>query len=275
MNNADFARWCRTAVAGIRYRPDREMVYEELYAHLEDRYEAELERCDSPKEAADAALTAMGSASDIAPQLAAIHRPFWGYVLTAVRWMLWFSVLILVLIMILFPFRYQGSEGYVPWFYQTREVGVIQEFLDGTGASWKVLDIDPDSTDTSDGFRFDVSRAVMICHDDYLYDTNDGYSFEFLIDVTSFWNWSQLHELPIDQFYAVDSLGNVYLAYSDYIQEGQMAVIGNLTRKGPFSYTMELWLSNFRSEDADWIEIRYDREGRDIVLRIDLTGGAW
>lgn len=67
----------------------------------------------------------------------------------------------------------------------------------------------------------------------------------------------------------------MYLAYSDYIQEGQMAVIGNLTRKGPFSYTMELWLSNFRSEDADWIEIRYDREGRDIVLRIDLTGGAW
>jgi len=36
---------------------------------------------------------------------------------------------------------------------------------------------------------------------------------------------------------------------------------------------MDLWLNNFSSQEAQWIELRYDRDGRDIRLRIDLNGG--
>lgn len=273
MKRAEFDRWCRTAVAGIRYRPDREMVRSELLAHLEDRFEAELEHYETPDEAAQAALRAMGDAAELAPQLASVHRPFWGYALTAVRWMLAASVLVLAFILVLFPFRYPAaSGGATHWFYTTTEVGVVHEFQDGT--AWKLMDIDPDAEDSSDGFHFDVSRAVLLRYDDDLYDSGDGYSFEFLVEVTSFWNWSRLSELPIDQFYAVDSLGNEYCAYSDYVRDDQLAVCGNLTRNGPFSHTMEMWLVNFCSQEAQWIELRYDREGRDIVLRIDLTGGG-
>ncbi len=38
--------------------------------------------------------------------------------------------------------------------------------------------------------------------------------------------------------------------------------------------TWQLWLSGFCSQDADWIELRYDRSGRDVRLRVDLRGGA-
>ena len=34
-----FESWCRNAVSDIRDRADRERVYGELYAHMEDQYE--------------------------------------------------------------------------------------------------------------------------------------------------------------------------------------------------------------------------------------------
>lgn len=36
----------------------------------------------------------------------------------------------------------------------------------------------------------------------------------------------------------------------------------------------EMELTDFLSQDAQWIDLHYDRAGRDMVLRIDLTGGA-
>lgn len=272
--NTRFDWWCKTAVDQIRYGPDRKAVYEELYAHLEDRYEAELEHRETPEEAVDAALKAMGSAAELAPQLAAIHRPFWGYVLTVTRWMLRFGILVLAFVMIIFAMGHSPSEQHVSWFYQNPGEELVNKWEDGAGESRRVMDSDPDSRDTSDGFIFDVSRAVMTFSDHFTDDEEDAYYFYFQIDVYSFFHWSQLHELPIHDFWAVDSLGNVYCSFNDYVYTGEKAVSGNLNREGPFSYTMDLWLVNFCSEEAEWIEIRYDREGRDITLRIDLTGGA-
>ena len=40
MEHLAFARWCESAVSGIRFQPDRAKVYDELYAHLEDSFEA-------------------------------------------------------------------------------------------------------------------------------------------------------------------------------------------------------------------------------------------
>lgn len=272
--NARFDWWCKTAVDQIRYSPDRKAVYEELYAHLEDRYEAELDLWETPEEAAEATLKAMGSASELAPQLAAVHRPFWGSVLTITRWMLLFGILVLGFVMVIFALSNRPSEQHVLWFYENPGEELVNVHEDGTGESRRVMDFDPDSRDSSDGFSFDVSRAVMTFSDNYTNDEEDAYYFYFQIDVSTFLNWSQLHEIPLHDFWAVDSLGNRYCSYNDYVNTGELAVSGNLNREGPFSYTMDMWLVNFCSEEAEWIEIRYDREGREIALRIDLTGGA-
>ena len=58
--NTRFDWWCKTAVDQIRYGPDRKAVYDELYAHLEDRYDAELDRWETAEEAMEATLKAMG-----------------------------------------------------------------------------------------------------------------------------------------------------------------------------------------------------------------------
>ena len=40
MRHYRFEDWCNNAVSGIGFPPDREKVYRELYAHMEDRYDA-------------------------------------------------------------------------------------------------------------------------------------------------------------------------------------------------------------------------------------------
>ena len=88
MNTTDFNRWCETAVSGIRFKPDRAQVYDELYAHLEDRC-ADMTDAGVPEdEAVQQTLAAMGSASEVAEQLEQIHRPFWGRLLRISRWLL-------------------------------------------------------------------------------------------------------------------------------------------------------------------------------------------
>ena len=80
MKNYTFAKWCLEAVSQIKYTADRDEVYEELRAHLEDHRDALMEQGIPREEAEKRALEAMGSAKEIAPQLAAVHKPFWGYV---------------------------------------------------------------------------------------------------------------------------------------------------------------------------------------------------
>lgn len=272
--NSRFDWWCRAAVDQIRYGPDQKKVYDELYAHLEDRYEAELPRWETPEEAMEATLKAMGSASELAPQLAAVHRPFWGYVLTCTRWMIGFLLILLALDLVVFVGNNRKSDGYTPWYYENPGEPLVNIWVDGLGETVRLLDYDPDAMEFSDGFHFDVTRATMVNSDYYNEDEKDLYLFMFQIEVRSILQWSQLHEIPLHDFYAVDSLGNVYLAYNDATYSVNRFVSGNLEQNGPFSWTMDMWLQSFVCEGAEWIEIRYDRDGRDIHLRIDLTGGG-
>lgn len=271
--NARFDRWCRAAVDQIRYGPDRKHVYDELYAHLEDRYEAELDRWETPEEAMEATLKAMGSASELAPQLAAVHRPFWGYVLEITRCVLGCSLVFLALSVCGFFLYNRAHETYVPWFYQNPGEALVNVWEDGEGESVRVLDYNPDATATSDGFRFDATRAVLVFSDHYTEDQRDAFYFWFQIEVSSVLYWDLLQDIPHHDFRAVDSLGNEYCSFNDNIYTDEPYVSGNRHSNGPFRCTMDLWLSNFCSEDAQWVEIIYDRDGRDIRLRIDLTGG--
>lgn len=86
MENKKFTEWCFYATKKIRYGPDKEIVKKELMAHLEDAYEAHLLNGLSPTEAERKVLSSMGSAEEIAPQLAAVHKPFWGYFECATRY---------------------------------------------------------------------------------------------------------------------------------------------------------------------------------------------
>ena len=82
----DFEAWCYHAVARIRFKPDREAVFSELKAHLEDHYDDLIAQGHSPDKAKRLALEAMGDPEEIAPQLGAIHKPWLGYLYRFVKW---------------------------------------------------------------------------------------------------------------------------------------------------------------------------------------------
>lgn len=73
-------QWIKTAVSGIRFKPDRKAVEEELRGHLEDKT-ADLERIFylSHEEAEEMALKQMGDAEEIGREMANIHRPWLGW----------------------------------------------------------------------------------------------------------------------------------------------------------------------------------------------------
>jgi len=83
-----FHNWCTRAVRGIKYKPDREAVWNELFNHLQDRQEDFMAQGLSENDARIKAMDAMGDPDEIAPLLAKIHRPFWGYAYSISKWIL-------------------------------------------------------------------------------------------------------------------------------------------------------------------------------------------
>lgn len=73
-----------------------------------------------------------------------------------------------------------------------------------------------------------------------------------------------------------DSLGNVYhpIVYNYEKQEDVPWMYCVSTGSGAPRETI-LWitLGNF-DPDVQWVELRYDRDGREMTLHIDLTGGG-
>ena len=74
--NEKLKNWCASATAQIRYKPDRAEVEAELMAHIEDKADALRGKGVPEEEINGEVLRSMGSAEAIAPQLAAIHKPW-------------------------------------------------------------------------------------------------------------------------------------------------------------------------------------------------------
>ena len=91
-----FESWCHNAVSGIRDRADRERVYKELYAHMEDQYEELIAQRMEDQKAEKAVVAAMGSYADTAAQLEKLYPPIWGRLLLAARLVLLLAFLMAV-----------------------------------------------------------------------------------------------------------------------------------------------------------------------------------
>ena len=95
-----FDAWLNTAVSGIRFYYDREEVRQELYDHFEDktldlmRFYPQI----SESEAEELALARMGDAEEIKDELARIHKPWIGHLWAVSVWLLFLSVVALVII---------------------------------------------------------------------------------------------------------------------------------------------------------------------------------
>ena len=251
MSNDLFNIWCQKATEKIRYGPDRRVVCRELMDHLEAHRDALMEKGLSAEEAEQKALTAMGSAEEIAPQLAAIHRPWLGYLSSIMK-----AIAIFAAALALFC-SFATGASFLSALSSTRE-------FDSIPANHGPLDhyCHPNVSDSSDGHRFQVTEA--------------GYSklkreLYFQLEVMH-WPWIDGGDIT-SYIWATDSLGNHYKSIADADYDDPACIVRDGGLYSTLIFVSSMRLTGF-DPDADWVELHYDRDGRDMVLRIDLNGGG-
>lgn len=270
MEHSRFRRWCERACAGVRYSPDRARVRAELYAHMEDAFDALVAAGRSPDEAERAVLEEMGDAGETAALLERVHRPFWGYCLRAARWILAVSLALAALAAgwRLTHWEYGGDDAFGEAVFQSERRVQAEEVYTRTRV------FSPMAQDRSDGYTFTLTRAAE-WHWSGEIDGKRAETDSFFLraEVFSPLPWAEESEV-LREFYAVDSLGNVYAPFRLSLHSGDRALVGNPSRRKPFTVTWDMWLEGYCSQQAEWIELRYDKAGRDVRLRVDLTGGG-
>lgn len=269
MLNYKTKQWCERAVSGIEFPPDKQRVYLELADHIYDHYDYLIEQGCDRDTAIARAIEAMGDPYAIARQLAMIHRPFWGYFLRAARILLAATLAIAVIPIIIFVHnscsqfekddRYYRYDPFVDS-YVSDEIGVTE----------RVMYQEPGQVRKSDGYTLTLTRAAW-SHTQYADPTKkDSDSFRFQLEIFNPRPWADEPNLEIF-LWAKDSEGNLYSPMTSGVTDAFLS--GNTEQTSLFIWTLDMYLNNFCSQDAKWIDIYYDRDGRNIRFHIDLRGG--
>lgn len=275
MSNLSWGSWTARVSSHIKFKPDRAGVEEELLAHLEDKAAVLLRGGMTVAVAETRALTEMGDADEVGRALAAVHKPWLGYL-----W-LWSrrAVILCAVVLILSLF---GAGGRLPPLIPEEEDLSVREWY-MEDEHYRVTALSPQCRDESDGFTFTVSQAVLVENEAYtaVYEAEGKTCTDeveagraLYLAVESRWLLPRTDGCSaFRHFYAVDDLGNVYPGFFERSGTGdETNLVGNYGQSGLWSSVYEAWISRV-DPAAGWVELRYDRDGRDVRLRVPLTGG--
>lgn len=270
MEHWKLENWCFAAVEKIKYRPDRDAVYTELLQHLDDRCESFIEQGMHKDEAVRKTVEVMGDPGELSVQLAAIHRPFWGFAYSITKWLMRIVAVIAVICTLFNIFSNIIS----------RDMDTPKESTDAYYTrpaepnATRFVYTEPNCSDSSDGYTFTVTRAALhqyttISSDEYLF-AFEGSCLYIEVKVSSI-NLLAEDCHGICDFWGIDDHGHIY-TYHNSTPLGYMRCA--LTSDGIFTqyYTFKIVIE--QPEDCTWFELHYDRDGRDVVLHIDLSGGG-
>jgi len=264
MEHWKLSRWCRQAVRKIHYPPDRNAVFQELYQHLDDRSDAFLAQGLTEEEAAEQTIAAMGDPAELAEPLAAIHRPFWGYACSIAKWLCILAAAGLALLLTAQSIRIITEDNYGPPDYSKSDFNPYSDT--SPYGNERILYEEPGTTYTDSGYA--VSLSKVSCWD------GPGGTLHFQLDVTSLLPWAD--DPDFCNFITVrDSSGNTYPFESarEAAEDPDKIVVGQVYRTSLITWIYNAHLLVFDHDGVEWVEVCYQRDGRDIVFRIDLPGG--
>ena len=256
MKKNPISQWCSEATQMIKFPPDREAVQDELKQHLLDK-QADLREHGVPEEEIEAqAVAAMGSAEEIAPQLAAIHRPFWGYAYRVC------CLIFAIVLTVSLPFLLLKLNN-LPYYLQKPEFENI--FTEGT-VIWRSAQ---DTQACVYDYRLTLMQSCLV--DDESHGT--VFMAQLKVQHPKMYNGAEL----MDFVWAEDSLGNVYhnTPARSYIPTiGSERYIHVEYQRYLFWSCFTLRLHGLRAEGVQWIDLHYDRDGVEFTIRIDFPGGG-
>ncbi len=269
-------QWCEIAVSYIRFPPDREKVKQELLEHMSDKYEDYVAQGMLLNEAERRTVKEMGEARDTGLLLRKIHKPYLGWVWRFTQWVLGIALVFALFTGIRWAddLHFTSMEEVESPYNGWTNFGSTEQVTKHS-VSRRVWYAEPGCADKSDGLTFTVTKAAYwegTYTDPAIGYTADTKEMYFLLEIRDPRPWVEYTDAP-RWFYAVDSLGNYYYSSNEYSSTEEPSIHGNGYRTGLNTWTFYMWANNYCSQQADWLELRYDRDGRDIKLRIDLTGG--
>ena len=256
--------WCEDATRLIKFPPDREAVQNELQQHLIDKQE-DLRQQGIPEEQIEAiSIAAMGSAEEIAPQLAAIHRPFWGYAyrISCVILAICFSILLLYA---LIHAEYLADRLRKPAF---------TDYVSGTTLVWETY---PNTKAKTDKCRITLTQVRFSKNPEPAYADIPRLANCLSADIRITDPRGFAHYDIMEYVWAEDNLGNVYTSQTatsylpPYPNDHYIHIT---TNHRIFSTDYRLTFMGYEENGVQWIDLHYDRDGRSFTIRIDLTGGA-
>lgn len=267
-NITDIYHWSHEASKQIRFKLDRDQVYQELLAHLYDKTNT-LEASGMKRENAMlATIESMGDPSDIGYILKKIHNPLSGYLLRTSQVLLIVSVLWISIFC-----NMNGGFGII-----IEELKPQKDYWEENQQAYNedsayelIAELTPNCTATVEGYEFSIPKAF---HRKASYVSQgkkyEDEIFEFILIAKH----SPFLDAPkgiLNHITAVDNLGNEYSNITGY---GSVpSVVGNLTVERLFSSQFEMWVDGL-SPDAEWIELQYDYLGRSFKLKIPTIEGG-
>ena len=243
--------WLRDAVKYVKYPPDRRQVRLELYEHVASRRQDFLACGFSEEEADRRACEAMGDPEEVGKALAAVHKPFWGYVLCVIR----FLLILFVLYAAVYTLRGGGGEVFnYPY------LRVLKGEIDERVPEW----ISQSAADTMGDYRFRLVKAGVTLTEpaeDARYFAERG---TYLVLQLRTFTWDP--DLGPPQFdngmlTVEDSGGKVYPAYA----RGELDLI--------FAGRVTILVRDFDPASA-WAVLRYEAGDRVLRLPVRLKGGG-
>lgn len=256
----DFVRWAGQACRLIRFRPDRERVYDELVAHMEDARDAFEAAGEPPDKAVSRALEQMGDAEIVARQLQKIYRPFWGYVWKYTRVLAGVAMAIVVFHLMSFCFSWLGGEAY-------GEAEMTEYVRPRNPEAQIISDFTPQGSIQVSGYGISVAR---MCFREY----PDGYRDAYFVLRVRHWNPWQKVAMFHQNLYAVDDCGNLYPPrhYGGAIEPEGREVCGNIGAGSAFVSYYELWIAGVDPE-ASAFTLGFDDYGVQWTLDFPVEGG--
>lgn len=278
MEHWKLENWCFEAVEKIKYRPDRDAVYNELLQHLDDRCESFIEQGMPKDEAVRKTVEVMGDAGELSVQLAAIHRPFWGFAYSITKWLMRIVAVIALIGILSYLFN-----NIIFHDVDTPKKEIIDAYYTRPTDPnvGRFVYTEPNCSDSSDGYTFTVTRAALrrytIIHPDNDIPADASLAITLFIEVkvTNIIPWAEECQ-GIYEFWGTDDQGHIY-TYTTYTITSDTcshSFTYTLSSDGAFAQYYTFIVSMVQSEDCRWFELHYDRDGRDVVLHIDLTGGG-
>ena len=261
-------KWCREVIEQVRFKPDRDKIWNELMAHIEDRVEDMKTRGYTEEEAESRAVTAMGDPVVAGKQLDAVHKPWLGWLWVASKVLV--ILCLLAFIWVAFQYRWQTSYDGYDYTFTEHTAGILREegaelpegitqlFYDEPGVSAPLGD-----------FTVTVDKITL-----YRERTGSDYVLG-LVTLEGFMPWEQ----PVEgrNFYVVDDKGNYYVPRyindSQHVREQHRNWELTMTAAKRTATRWTYFLSFEPEEDIEWLELRCDVGDRAFLLRVNMVGG--